>query len=141
MLSKQIEKGCMNHMAVKTSPEIEREDVPPLETSPRRSGGWLRRLRQRVRLALAGDDEELVLHNKTGIAWRAYHDYHQLGIIDGGERRVFHLIKHGSLSVRPSEEGEDVEYLVLPLDVGVHHVQIYRRRLGKEIEVYDMCAA
>ncbi len=48
--------------------------------------------------------------------------------------------KHGSLSVRPCEEGENVEYLVLPLDVRVHHVHIYRKRMGKDIEVYDMRA-
>jgi len=129
------------YMAIKTSPEIEREYAPPLETSPRRSGGWLRRLQRRIKLALAGDNEELVLHNKTTIAWRAYHDYHQLGIIDGGERRVFHLNKHGSLSVRPCEDGENVEYLVLPLNLRVHHVHIYRRRINKEIEVYDMRVA
>ncbi|HYL42746.1 MAG TPA: hypothetical protein VEU97_05120 [Ktedonobacteraceae bacterium] len=127
-------------MAIKIAPESEREYAPPLETSPRRFGGWLRRLQQRIKLAMAGDDEELVLHNKTAIAWRAYHNYHQLGIIDGGERRVFRVNKHGSLSVRPCEEGENVEYLVLPLDARVHHVHIYRRRMGKDIEVYDMRA-
>jgi hypothetical protein len=127
-------------MAIKIDPESEREYAPPLETSPRRFGGWLRRLQQRIKLAMAGDDAELVLHNKTTIAWRAYHNYHQLGIIDGGERRVFHVNKHGSLSVRPCEEGENVEYLVLPLDARVHHVHIYRRRMGKDIEVYDMRA-
>jgi hypothetical protein len=127
-------------MLLKTSPDIEREIARPLP-SPRRSGGWLRHLRQRVKLALAGDDEELVLHNMTGIAWSAYHDYHKLGIIDGGERRVFHLSKHGSLNVRPCMEGESVDYLVLPLSVRVHRVHIFRRRIGKEIEVYDMRVA
>jgi len=57
-----------------------------------------------VKLAFAGDDEELEVENRTEVAWRVYHDYHQLGIIDAGERLVFHLVKHGSLSVRPSEE-------------------------------------
>ena len=125
-------------MAIKTSPEIER---PPLETSPRRSGGWFRRLQQRVKLAFAGDDEELVLQNRTDIAWRVYHNYHQLGIIDGGEQRIFHLNKHGSLSARPCEDGEQVEYLVLPLSLHVHHVHIYLRRMSKELEVYDMRVA
>ena len=75
------------------------------------------------------------------LAWRVYHNYHQLGIIDGGEHRIFHLNKHGSFSVRPCEDGEQVEYLVLTLNVRVHHVHIYRRRMGKEIEVYDMRVA
>ncbi len=122
-------------MAIASPPEVER---PPLETAPRRSGGWLRRLQQRIKLAFAGDDEELVLNNETAVSWRVYHNYHHLGIVDAGERRVFHLTKHGSLSARPWEEGEEVEYLVLPLSVRVQRVRIYRRRMSKEIEVYDM---
>src|SRR5438309_10658612 len=101
-------------MAIKIAPESEREYTPPLETSPRRSGGWLRRLQRRIKLAFAGDDEELVLKNETAVSWRVYHNYHQLGIIDADEQRVFHLVKHGSLSARPWEEGTEVEYLVLP---------------------------
>ncbi|GAC1384906.1 MAG: hypothetical protein NVS4B7_20780 [Ktedonobacteraceae bacterium] len=127
-------------MAIKP-PEVERRKMPPLETSPRRSGGWFRRLQQRIKLALAGDDEELILNNETGVSWRVYHNYHQLGIIDGGERRVFHLVKHGSLNARPLEDGEDVEYLILPLSVRIQRVRIYRRRMGKEMEIYDMSGA
>ena len=122
-------------MAIKLPPMVE---PPPLQTAPQRSGGWLRRLQQRVRLAFAGDDEELVVENKTEVSWRVYHDYRQLGIIDAGERVVFHLVKHGSLSGRPCAEEENVEYLVLPLSVRVHRVRIYRRHMGKEVEVYDM---
>src|SRR5437899_2558891 len=98
-------------MAIKISPEVERPEVPPLKTSPRRSGGWFRHLQQRIKLALAGDDEELVVENKTAISWRVYHNYHQLGIIDADEQYIFHLNKDGSLSVRPCSEGADVEYL------------------------------
>lgn len=122
-----------------TSPEI--DEMPPLETSPRRSGGWLRRLQRRIKLAFAGDDEELVLKNETGVSWRVYHNYHQLGIIDADEQRIFHLLKHGSLSARPWEEGTEIEYLVLPLRTSIRHVRIYRRRLNKDIEVYDMSVA
>ncbi len=122
-------------MTIKSPYEVE---TPPLETSPQRSGGWLRRLQRRVKLAFGGDDEELEVENKTMVSWRIYHDYHQLGIIDAGERLSYHLVKHGSLSVRPCEEEGNVEYLVLPLSLRVHRVQIYRRHLGKELEVYDM---
>jgi hypothetical protein len=125
-------------MAIKSPYKVE---SPPLETSPKRSGGWLRRLQRRVKLAFAGDDEELLVENKTTVSWRIYHDYHQLGIIDASERLSFHLEKHGSLSVRPCEEGENVEYLVLPLSQRVHRVQIYRRHIGKELEVYEMRSA
>jgi hypothetical protein len=128
-------------MAIKIPPEIERPEELPTKTSPRRSGGWFRRLQQRIKLALAGDDEELMVENKTAVSWRVYHNYHQLGIIDADEHRIFHLSKHGSLSVRPYAEGADVEYLVLPLNGRVHRVRIYRRRMGKEIEVYDMRVA
>ena len=124
-------------MAISSPPEV---DVPR-QTSPRRSGGWLRYFWQRVRLSLAGDDELLVVQNKTEVAWYVYHDYHQLGIIDAGEQREFHLVKHGELSVRPVLDGEEVEYLVLPLTIHVNRVRIYRRQMGKEIEVYDMRAA
>ena len=42
-----------------------------------------------------------MLENKTEVPWVVYHNFHQLGIIDPGELLVFHLCKHGSLSVRP----------------------------------------
>jgi hypothetical protein len=128
-------------MATKITPEVERPDVLPLETKPRRSGGWFRRLQRRVKLALAGDDEELLVENKTEVSWRVYHDYHLLGIVDAGEGQTYRLQKHGSLSVRPCADGNAVEYLVLPLTLRVRRVQIYRRHVGKEVEIYDMKAA
>ena len=129
-------------MAIKFTPEVEQPDAPPLKTSLRRSaGGWFRRLQQRVKLALAGDDDELRVENKTAISWRVYHNYHQLGIIDAQEQRVFRLDKHGPLSVRPCADGDDVEYLVLDLSLRVHRVRIYRKRVSSEIEVYEMRAA
>lgn len=129
-------------MAIKYAPEVEHPDAPPLKTNPRRSGGgWFRRLQRRVKLALAGDDDELRVENKTAISWHVYHNYHQLGIVDAQEQRVFRLDKHGSLSVRPCADGDDVEYLVLDLSLRVHRVRIYRRRVSKEIEIYEMRAA
>lgn len=128
-------------MAIKYAPEVERPDAPPLQTKPRRWGGWFRRLPQRVRLALAGDDEELIVENRTGVSWKVYHDYHQLGILDAGEKRTFRLQKHGTLSVRPVAESDEVEYLVLPLSLHLHRVRIYRRQIGIDVDVYDMRAA
>jgi hypothetical protein len=128
-------------MMNKIAPEVEPPDFLPSETKPQRFGGWFRWLQRRVKLAFAGDDEELLLENRTAVSWRVYHDYHLLGIIDADERQVFRLDKHGSLSVRPYTNEDEVEYLVLPLSVRVHRVHIYRRRLGKEVEVYDMRAA
>lgn len=125
-------------MAIETIPD---EETPPTRTSPRRSGGWFRRLRQRVRLAMAGDDDELMLENRTGISWRVYHDYHQLGIIDAGEYQVYRLARRGSLNVCPVVEGDEVEYLVLSLNERIRFVHIYRRQMGKELEIYDMRAA
>lgn len=114
---------------------------PPLQTSPRRSGGWFTRAIERVKLAFAGDDDELLVANETQATWRVYHNYHQLGIIDAGENHTFRLTKRGSFSARPIEEGDDVEYLVITLDMRVHHVSICRRHMGKEIEVYDLRVA
>jgi hypothetical protein len=125
-------------MAIKIDPHVKR---PQTETAPRRSGGWWRALQRRVRLALSGSDDELVVENKTAISWRVYHDYHWLGTIDPGEVQTFKLEKRGTLNVRPSVDGDDIEYLVLPLDVRVHRVRIYQRRLGQDVEVYDMRAA
>src|SRR5579884_2928117 len=88
-------------MATEFATEVDRPEAPPLETRPQRSGGWLRRLQQRVRLAMGGDDEELIVENMTNVSWRVYHDYHMLGIIDAGESRTFRLQKHGNLNVRP----------------------------------------
>ena len=128
-------------MAIKYAPEVERPDAPPLETKPRRWGGWFRRLQQRVRLALDGDNEELLVENMTDVSWRMYHDYHMLGIIDATESRTFRLQKHGTLNGRPVAEGDEVEYLVLPLTLRVHRVKIYRRRMSQDLEVYDMRVA
>ena len=125
-------------MAIETIPEVERTST---RTAPRRSGGWFRRLQHRVRLAMRGDDEELMLENHTGIAWRVYHDYHQLGIIDAGEYQLYRLNKRGTLNVRPLAEGDEVEYLVLSLNEHIRFVRIYRRHMSKEVEVYDMRAA
>ncbi len=124
-------------MVIYTPPEVE----APRQTSPRREGGWLRRFWQRVRLALDGDDETLVVENSTVVGWYVYHDFHQLGIIDAEEQRTFRLVKRGELSVRPHLDGENVEYLVLPLTISVNRVRICRRRMSKEIEVYDMYTA
>ena len=134
-------KGVGVSMAVKYIPEIELPEAQPVETKPRRSSSWFTRIQHRIKLALAGSDEELMLENRTSVSWRVYHDYHLLGIIDAGEYLIFRLHKHGSLNVRPSIEKEQVEYLVLPLSVQVRRVYIYRRRLNREIEVYDMRAA
>ena len=129
-------------MAVKYVPEVEQPDAPPLKINPRRSGGgWFRRLQRRVKLALAGNDDELRVENKTAISWRVYHNYHQLGIIDAHEQRVFRMDKHGSLSVRPCADGDDVEYLVLDLSLRIHRVHIYRRRVSQDIDIYDMRVA
>lgn len=121
-------------MAIYTPPEVE----SPRQTSPRREGGWLRHFWQRVRLALDGDDETLVVENTTVVGWYVYHNYHQLGILDAEERRTFRLVKHGELSVRPHLDGENIEYLVLPLNYNVNYVNIVRRQIGKELEVYDL---
>jgi len=125
-------------MAIKIPPEIERPETLPTKTLPRRSGGWFRRLQQRIKLALAGDDEELMVENKTTVQWLVYHNYHRLGIIDAGELLVLHVYKHGSLSVRPWKESDEVEYLVIPLNFDVNHVYIYRRHMSEDVEVYDM---
>lgn len=125
-------------MSIKYAPEVEQPDVPPLETKPQRSGGWFTRLQRRVKYALGGDDEALIIENKTEISWRIYHNYHWLSVIDARERQVFRLQKHGSLSVRPTSEGDEVEYLVLPLNYDITRVHIYRRQMGKDVEVYDM---
>jgi hypothetical protein len=48
-----------------------------------------------------------------------------------------HLLKR-----RPYEDtGDAVEYLVLPLTYEVTYVQVYRRQMGKDVDVYDMRAA
>lgn len=131
-------KGMAGLMAIKIDdPDIVWEQ----QTSPKRSGGWFRWLRKPVKLAMEGDEEEFLLINSTHIPWRVYHNYHQLGIIDAHERRTFKLAKQGSLSARPYQDGENIEYLVLPLNQTVYRVSIYERRMGKAVEVYDMRVA
>ncbi len=117
--------------------EVKQTEAPPLETDPRRSGGWLGHLLRRVKLAMSGDNEALLVENTTKLSWRIYHDYHLLGIVDTDEERTFRLTKHGTLNVRPLE-GDNVEYLMLSLNDRIHCVRIYRRQLSKEVEIYDM---
>jgi hypothetical protein len=53
---------------------LEAEPAEQLPTQPetRRAGGRLRRFLNRIKLGLGGNNEELVLQNKTGIAWCIY---------------------------------------------------------------------
>lgn len=117
--------------------EVKQKETSAPETAPRRSGGWLRHLLHRVKLAFGGDSNALVVENNTLLSWRIYHDYHLLGIVDAKEERTFQVTKHGTLNVRPLE-GESVEYLLLALTDRIHYVRIYRLHLSKEVEVYDM---
>lgn len=134
-----IQKGPDVPMTVTIAPETKPRHLPPPQTDPRRSGGWLTRLVKRVKVAMAGDDDTLRVENSTSIAWKIYHNYHLLGIVDAKERREFQITKHGNLNVRPITD-EEVEYLMLPLSQRVHRVRIYRRHLDKTVEVYDLRA-
>lgn len=127
-------------MPVTVEPAIKPSYPPPLQTDPRRSGGWFTRLVKRVKLAMAGGDDTLHVDNNTSLAWKIYHNYHLLGIMDPNERRDFQLIKNGSLNIRPTGD-EEVEYLLLPLTPQVHRVRIYKRRVDKTVEVYDFRTA
>jgi hypothetical protein len=98
----------------------------PTEASPQRSGGWLRQTWQRIKLAMSGNDEELVVKNETDVSWHIYRDYHNLGIVDPKESRTFTIQKSGMLNVRPLAEGDSVDYLVLQLNHQVRKVRIYR---------------
>ena len=120
-----------------TQSEVKETEGPTTQTASQRSGDWLRYIVRRIRLGFMSDNEVLIVENTTQLAWRIYHNYHQLGIIDAHEERTFRLTKQGTLNVRPLE-GENVEYLVLPLNDNIHYVRIYRRQLSKEVEVYDM---
>lgn len=127
-------------MAIKISPEL---DSPPTQTKPERqhSDGWFTRIQRRVRLAMSGDDEELLVENHTAIPWHVYHKFHLLGIADPGETLLFRLQKRGNLNARPSQESDATEYLVLDLNSQIQRVLIYRRSIGEALDVYDMRAA
>jgi hypothetical protein len=127
-------------MAIKIAPELE---PPSTQTKPKRqrSDGWFTRIQRRVKLAMSGNEEELLIVNNTAIPWYVYHKFHQLGILDPGETVLFRLRKRGYLNARPNLESDAVEYLVLDLNSGIQRVEIYRRSMGKEVDVYDMRAA
>jgi hypothetical protein len=124
-------------MAIKITPEL---DSPPTQTKPerQRSGDWFAHIRHHVKLALAGDDEDLLVVNTTAISWYVYHKFHRLGVLDPGGSALFHLRKSGNLNARPDLESNVVEYLVLDLTAEVQRVEIYRRNMGKELDIYDM---
>jgi hypothetical protein len=130
-------------MTITYAPEIEELDAPPTETQTlRQRSGWSLRPQPRVGLDLGSDDELLMVENMTGVRWMIYHNYHRLGIIEVGELLVFHVHKHGTLSVRPYDDaGDSVEYLLLPLTYDVTYVHIYCRQIRQDIDVYDMRVA
>lgn len=129
-------------MAIKISPELE---PPPTQTKPerRRSDGLFTRIQRRVKLAMLGDDEELLVINSTAIRWYVYHKFHQLGMLDPGETRIYHLQKRGNLNARPDQERQSdaVDCLVLDLSSRIERVEIYRRCIGQALDIYDMRAA
>lgn len=116
---------------------------PPTQTKPQRqaSGGWFTRVQHRIKLALGGSDEELLVANTTAVPWHIYHKYRLLGIIDPWETHTFRLRKSGNLNARPDLESDAVEYLVVDLNARVQRVEIYRRQIGPVVDVYDMRAA
>lgn len=126
-------------MAIKIAPELE---PPPTRTAPerRRSDGWFTHLQRRVKLALAGDDEDLLVANSTAIPWHIYHTFHRLGLLSPGESALFHLSKHGNLNARPGLASDAAEYLVLDLTAKIQYVEIYQWSVGKDCDVYDMRA-
>ncbi len=130
-------------MPVTCTPEIGELDPPTTETeTERKRGGWRLRPQPRVGLDLGSDEDLLMIENMTSVRWIIYHNYHRLSIIDVDELLVFHVHKHGSLSVRPYLDSDDaVEYLTLPLNYNVNYVHIYRRSIGAGMDVYDMRVA
>ncbi len=127
-------------MAIKIAPGYE---PPRTQTRPQRqeSDGWFTSIKHRVKLALAGDDEELWVENHTSVPWHLYHKFHLLGIIDPGEELLFRLRKNGNLNARPAQESDAAEYLVVDLHSRVQCVEIYRRQFGAVADVYDMRTA
>lgn len=130
-------------MPLTHAPDIEELDAPTTETETKRQrGGWRLRPLPRIGLDLGSDEELLMIENLTNVRWIIYHNYHRLSIIDVDELLVFHVHKHGSLSVRPYEDGGDaVEYLTMPLTYDVNYVHIYRRAITEGVDVYDLRAA
>lgn len=126
-------------MAIKIAPELE----PPAETRPayHRFKDWFTRLRRRVKVAMDGNEEELLVVNNTIVSWHVYHKFHLLGILDPGESRLFRLRKQGNVNARPDLQSDAVEYLVLDLNSRIQRIEIYRRRIGPAVDTYDMRAA
>ncbi len=133
MATKKPLEGVMAVICTPETQELSTETLPQ-----RRVGGWELHPQPRIALNLGSDDEMLILENRTAIAWTVYHTYHQLGVIDPGELLIFHLCKHGMLNVRPCANENIVEYLVVPLTYDISQIYIYKRTLGKELEVYDL---
>ncbi|HEY0754072.1 MAG TPA: hypothetical protein VGD98_08940 [Ktedonobacteraceae bacterium] len=123
-------------------PTIEPES-PPTETKPRRqeSAGWFTRVKNRVKLAMGGDDEDLRVVNTTAVSWHVYHKSHLLGILDPWEAQVFHLRKSGNINARPQLESDAVEYLLIDLSSRIQSIEIYRRQMGESVDIYEMRAA
>jgi len=115
-------------------------DSPPTQTKPQRQegDGWLKRIKQRIKLAMEGDDEELQVENSTAVSWHIYHKFHLLGILAPWETRTFRLRKSGNLNARPKQESDASEYLVIDLNSHLQRVEIYRRQMGAMLDVYDM---
>jgi hypothetical protein len=118
-------------------------DDPETETKTERSTGWYTRFKNRIKLAMEGDDEDMLIVNNTAIAWKIHHKYHFLGIVEPGESEIFKIRKNGNLSACPNitVSVDPVDYLVVDLNSGINYVVIYLKSIGNTVEVYDMRAA
>ncbi|GCE28730.1 hypothetical protein KDA_42140 [Dictyobacter alpinus] len=128
-------------MPVTSIPEIEDPPVRLPETRPRRwRNRWWPWSRSRIGLDLDSDNDQLILHNTTSVAWMLHHGYHRLGPIEPEQDLTLHISKHGTLSALPQTTPDAVEYLVLPLHQRINEIYIYRRTFTRALEVYDMRA-
>jgi hypothetical protein len=109
------------------------EPVP--QTAPQRQRA-LWRFRFRWRKTAVGApvyNDELLIENLTGVAWRLWHGYHFLGTVAPGDSLPVRLTKSGLLSARQDQADPGTEYLLVQLTEASCGVQIAEVAEGKRV--------
>jgi hypothetical protein len=122
---------------------IEPPAPPQPETESQAQPEWPRWItkspwpRGRTRNAAPVNDEELVIDNRTFLAWHVYLGYRDLGVVLPMSRDTEQVIKTGMLNVWPVDAPVGTEYFTAFLRPSIQTVEIRSQALGNEV-LYDL---
>lgn len=105
-------------------PPVADPEAPATRTRTRRR--WWRFRFPWVKTAVSAptDDDQLLIDNTTDREWAIHLGYRELGIVAPETRRLYRVVKQGTLSARRVDAPPGDSYLILHIRPNVHAVQI-----------------